>query len=371
MPLQVRRISGRDHLEFIQTRPSVSFLQCPSWGQVKSEWRSESLGWFDEAGRIVGAALVLYRQVPRSKRVLAYIPEGPVIDWADADLGRWLDPMVEHLRGRRAFGIKMGPPVIARRWAAETIKEAITSRAVKRLPDLPPDGRSRTAERVREQLRSQGWRPPSDDAGFTPGQPRYVFQIPLANRDLDSIFAGFNQLWRRNIRKAERAKVEVIRGTADDLGTFHHLYEITAQRDRFTGRPLSYFQKMYAALSAEAKDRIRLYLARHEGEPLAATLWIRVGDHVWYSYGASATHKREVRPSNAIQWQMLKDAYAVGANVYDLRGISDTLDESDHLFGLLQFKLGTGGEAAEYLGEWGLPLNKLLYRAFEAYLAVR
>ena len=49
---------------------------------------------------------------------------------------------------------------------------------------------------------------------------------------------------------------------------------------------------------------------------------------------------------------------ALGATVYDLRGITDTLDEDDPHFGLIQFKVGTGGEAVEYLGEWDLPLNK-------------
>lgn len=97
---------------------------------------------------------------------------------------------------------------------------------------------------------------------------------------------------------------------------------------------------------------MRLYVAYHEGEPLAATTMLTVGEHIWYSYGASANHKREVKPSNAIQWRMIRDAYALGGSVYDLRGISDTLDENDHLFGLIQFKLGTGGQAAEYLGEW-------------------
>ena len=54
-----------------------------------------------------------------------------------------------------------------------------------------------------------------------------------------------------------------------------------------------------------------------------------------------------------------------------MRGISDTLDPDDHLFGLIQFKLGTGGEAVEYLGEWDYPLNPLLYKAFTAYLERR
>jgi lipid II:glycine glycyltransferase (peptidoglycan interpeptide bridge formation enzyme) len=52
---------------------------------------------------------------------------------------------------------------------------------------------------------------------------------------------------------------------------FHELYRVTAERDRFTGRPLSYFQKMYDALASKLGPD-RLYLAQHEGETLAATL---------------------------------------------------------------------------------------------------
>ncbi len=51
-------------------------------------------------------------------------------------------------------------------------------------------------------------------------------------------------------------------------------------------------------------------------------------------------------------------ALARGADVYDLRGITDTLDEDDKHVGLIQFKVGTGGEAVEYVGEWDLPLNR-------------
>ncbi len=371
MSLRLHPITRQEHLAFIAARPSVSFLQCPAWGQVKSEWRSESVGWLDEFGQVKGAALVLYRKVPRLRRYLAYLPEGPAIDWADGNLKRWLDPLVDYLKTRNAFGIKMGPPVTDRFWHAETIKAAISGKTAKRLPDLPPDGRAPLGAQVRAQLAALGWHAPPDETGFAPGQPRYVFQVPLLGRDLEGIFAGFNQLWRRNVRRAERSHVEIVRGDARDLLAFHELYRLTSERDRFSGRPLTYFQKMYAALSDEAPDRIRLYLAKHEGETLAATIWVRVGNHVWYSYGASASHKRDVRPSNAIQWQMLKDAYAAGADVYDMRGISDTLDESDNLFGLIQFKLGTGGQAVEYVGEWDLPLNKLLYRAFDAYMAVR
>ena len=64
-------------------------------------------------------------------------------------------------------------------------------------------------------------------------------------------------------------------------------------------------------------------------------------------------------------------ALAHGAEVYDLRGITDTLDPDDPHVGLIQFKVGTGGEAVEYAGEWDLPLNRAIYKAFELYLTRR
>ena len=126
---------------------------------------------------------------------------------------------------------------------------------------------------------------------------------------------------------------------------------------------------MVDALGDEDPDRFRLHLARHEGDLVAATIVVRVGAHAWYSYGASSTEKRDVRGSNAVQWAMIRDAIAAGADVYDLRGITPTLDADDRHVGLIQFKVGTGGEAVEYAGEWDLPLNRPLYKAFDLYMS--
>jgi lipid II:glycine glycyltransferase (peptidoglycan interpeptide bridge formation enzyme) len=371
VPLTVRTISAEAHRAYNGTRPALSFLQTPAWGQVKREWRSESLGWFDQSGQQVGAGLVLYRQVPVVRRSLAYLPEGPVIDWATDDIGAWLRPLARHVKRAGAFGVRVGTPVVARRWAAETIKAAIADPGITRLSEATPDQVERQATRLRNTMRSLGWRPPSDEEGFAAGQPRFVFQLPLADRTEEQLLSGMNQLWRRNIKKAAKLGVTVERGTVADLAEFHALYLETAERDRFTPRPLSYFQTMFDVLLAEDPDRIRLYLARHEGDLVAATTWVRVGGHAWYSYGASSNRKREVRGSNAVQWQMIRDARAAGATVYDLRGITEGLAADDPHLGLIQFKVGTGGEAVEYLGEWDLPLNGLLYRAFTLYLRRR
>src|SRR5205807_8484476 len=117
MTLTVGAISAAEHVAFVQVQRAVSFLQTPAWAGVKSEWRSESLGWFS-GSELVGAALVLHRPVPLlPKRTLAYLPEGPVIDWT-GDVGAWLNPLVALLKARGAFAVRLGPPVRADTWSA-------------------------------------------------------------------------------------------------------------------------------------------------------------------------------------------------------------------------------------------------------------
>jgi lipid II:glycine glycyltransferase (peptidoglycan interpeptide bridge formation enzyme) len=369
--LTVQTITAAEHVAFNESRPWVSFLQTPAWAKVKSEWQSESIGWFDEDGSIRGAGLILYRQLPKIKKYLAYLPEGPVIDWEADDITAWLNPLAKHVKHSDAFGIRIGTPVVARTWSAETIKAAIADPRIDRLSEAMPDAINHRATRLRNAMRSLGWRPPVEDDGFTAGQPRFVFQLPIAGRSPEELLVGMNQLWRRNIKKAAKEGVEVRRGTIDDLDQFHLLYLETAERDHFSPRPLSYFETMFEALLDEDPDRIRLYLAHHDDDLVAATTWVRVGQHAWYSYGASSTAKREVRGSNAVQWRMICDALEAGATIYDLRGITEGLSADDPHLGLIQFKVGTGGEAVEYLGEWDLPLNAVLYRAFDFYLRHR
>ena len=375
--LSVRTITPAEHLAFVRSRRSVSFLQVPAWGKVKSEWRHESIGWFQE-DELVGAGLVLYRQIPRVRRYLAYLPEGPVIDWEAGCLRDWLQPMAVHLKGRKAFGIRMGPPVVTRRWDAAAVKAGMADEEVRRLDDVPPVVRETEGARVVSQLVELGWRLQAAEGGFAAGQPRHVFQVPLRHPDgkprtEDEVLAGMNQLWRRNIKKAAKEGVVTARVPADgpELERFHRLYVHTAERDGFTPRPLSYFRTMFDALGAEDPDRIALFTAEHEGQLVASTILVQVGGHTWYSYGASSTEKREVRGSNAVQWAMVRHALACDADVYDLRGITDTLDPDDSHVGLIQFKVGTGGEAVEYAGEWDLPVSRPLYKAFDVYMSRR
>ncbi|MGO1489354.1 MAG: lipid II:glycine glycyltransferase FemX [Arachnia sp.] len=375
MSITVKPIAAQDHLAFIAMRGSASFLQIPAWATVKKEWRGESLGFFDD-DTLIGVGLVLYRKLPKLKRYLAYLPEGPVLDWERPDVAEQLEALVTYAKKARAFAVRIGPAIVHRRWSADTIKAAVADDAITRLSQSPPDATSLTSTRVLRQLQHLGWQTNDDGEGFAAGQPMFNFQLPLLHDDGSAkseaeVLAGMNQLWRRNIKKADKAGVHVRTGDRSDLARFHEIYLETAQRDGFTGRACTYFESMWDALNAEEDGRMQVYLAEHDGDLVAATTMIRVGTHAWYSYGASTTAKREVRGSNAIQWRMIRDAIAAGCFVYDLRGITEGVGKDDPEIGLIQFKVGTGGEAVAHLGEWDKAINKVLHLAFLTYMKRR
>ncbi|GAA4688000.1 peptidoglycan bridge formation glycyltransferase FemY [Streptomyces chumphonensis] len=375
----LRPISAATYRRFLESREGAAlapgFLQCPSWAQVKEGWQARFVGWGGDpaAGRLSGAALVLLRQLPGTNKHFAYLPEGPVADWTDPRVDDWLGPLLRHLRASGAFAVRIGPSPDYRRWSAARLKAA--TGPGRRLGDVLASEVDSLGTAVADRLRARGWRRCGGEEDGD-AQPRHVFRLPLAGRSPDDLWAGLNQEWRRNVRRARRSGVEVTVGGAADLPAFYRLLRITEERDGFRlGRSLAYYERQYAALNAEEPGRMKLYLARHGGEILAAHTMIRVGRRVWYQTGASADHRREVRPSNLLQWHMLCDAQALGAHAYDMRGVPSTLDPDDRPYGLLRWKLGTGGEVVETLGEWEKPLdgaaNHALYRAFQTYLARR
>ena len=168
---------------------------------------------------------------------------------------------------------------------------------------------------------------------------------------------GMNQQWRRNIKKAAKAgrRGRATATSSTELKAFHDLYVHTAERDHFTPRPLRYFETMFEALGAEEPDRIRLYLARHEGDLVAATIWIRVGAHTLVLLRRLLD--REARRPRLQRRAVADDprrARGRRARLRPARHHRHPRRRRPHV-GLIQFKVGTGGEAVEYAGEWDLP----------------
>ncbi|GAA3707282.1 peptidoglycan bridge formation glycyltransferase FemY [Zhihengliuella alba] len=379
--LSVRPITADEHRAFLADRPGASFLQLPAWARVKREWRPEYLGWF-AAGEQVGSAQLLHRPLPVLKRTLAYIPEGPVLDWAAHTTAEVTAPLLAHLRQRGVFLVRMGVPGVRNAWRAADVRKAMSGKkgedspAYALMSDLPAFQSDQQAEFTAAQLAAAGWSKPEVSEDFTAGQPEFQARIPLRDPageplDVDGVLAGMNQNARRETRKAASGPLEVQVGGVEDIARFHALYQETAERDGFTGRPASYFTTMYNELNTHAPGTCTVYFAVHEGRDLASAVRVQSGEGSWYVYGASSSAERKLFGPKALIHRMITDSLAAGCAFLDHGGVSATLDKEHHLAGLTLFKTTLGCDVVQTLGEWDYPLNRPLAKAFDLYMKAR
>ncbi|MDU7288329.1 MAG: peptidoglycan bridge formation glycyltransferase FemA/FemB family protein, partial [Corynebacterium kroppenstedtii] len=165
MPISARSISVSTMLEFIAARGSASFLQTPAWARVKSEWRGERVGFYD-GDELTGVGLILYRKLPKLPRYLAYLPEGPVLDWSRDDIAEHFDALVTHVKKRQAFAVRIGPAVVHRIWGTKTIKTAIADDNITSLTEVEPDIVTPEGEHVVSVLKQGGWITDETGHGF-------------------------------------------------------------------------------------------------------------------------------------------------------------------------------------------------------------
>ena len=318
---------------FIAKHPKGHFMQTDLWAAQKPEWSWVAIAKRGADGEIIGSLSFLVRRVPKMPYTLMYGCRGPVCDPADSET------ILDLLAG------------------AKTLAKNFRSYAIKLDPDLPI-----SSEPMGELLKKAGFKLAGEGKNFEGAQPRFVFRLDIAGKTEDEIMAGFESKTRYNIRLAERKGVVVKLANKDGLDDFSRLMVDTGVRDGFVTRPKKYFENMLDNLG----EHCRLYMAYLEdGTPIAGTLAIHYGDKVWYLYGASSNEHRNLMPNYLLQWTMIKWAVENGCNVYDFRGVSGDLDESNPLYGLYRFKKGFNGEFVEFMGEYDFITSKIINKAVE------
>lgn len=326
--------------EFVSSHPRGHFLQLWEWGQVK-----EGMGWeklpliLEEDGEIRGTLLILKRNLPLPgvKKSIFYSPRGPVVA---------ADNLVFH---QQLFSG-------ARRVASE--HGAIF---LKLDPDVEKDN-----EIFKSILRQCNFKQNQTGMNFEGVQPRFVFRLDLNPSEI-KLMENMHSKWRYNIRLASKKGVKIREAeNKDDLKIFYDILLETAHRDQFLVRGYEYFEWIWDFMVIN--NYARIFLAENEGKIIAGTLAMVTGDKAWYLYGASSNNSRNVMPNYLLQWSMIQWARRKGCSLYDFRGVSGDLDESNPLYGLFRFKKGFGGQFTEFVGEWDTIYSAFYYFLWNRFL---
>ena len=164
--------------------------------------------------------------------------------------------------------------------------------------------------------------------------------VPVTESD-EALWSGLAGSSRRAIRKAERSGVE-IRPLAEDegVGEFRRLHVALRKRKyRMLAQPLVFFEALrhhFEPVSAWFP------LGAFVGSRLvAATLYLRWGDTLYYKFNASSLDDLDLRPNSLLVWAGMRLARSLGCSRLDL-GPSD-----DDQPGLIRFKRNFGAAERE------------------------
>ena len=331
-------ISERDWESFVANHPHGHLLQTRNWGKLKNahSWKATHTSIATPQGRLAGTALTLLRGLPYGLGKLAYVPRGPVVDWDRPEL---VEPILN-----------------------ATCKQATKNGAMAVV--IEPDLFDTPSDRA--LLQKHGFA----ELDFTVQPPRTI----LINLDVDEsvdILTAMKQKTRYNVGLAKRKGVVVRVGDLADVAAFHSMMEVTTERKAFGAHGLNYYEDFFRLFAKD--ETTRLFVAEHEGEPLAAVLATAVGKTAIYLYGASTNHKRELMSPYLLQWEAMQWARSKGCLTYDMWGVPDadeaTLEanfeqRNEGLWGVYRFKRGFGGQVVRHIGAWVRVLSPVRWRLY-------
>ena len=196
------------------------------------------------------------------------------------------------------------------------------------------------------------------DEGFQP-QSTLVLDLNLSEEEL---LKQMKSKGRYNIKLARKKGVEIIEGGIEDLKSYEKLLKETTIRDGFSGHKIDFYKNMLKQLGE--KKMCKLFLAKYEGEVLAAAICTYFGKIATYYYGVSSNKNRNIMAPYLLQWEMIKDAKEGGYDFYDFLGISPSNSKGHKWDGVTSFKKKFGGEVIDYPKPQEIAYKKPLYWLF-------
>lgn len=388
----VEHISKQEHDAFVTSHPLCNLLQSSSWAKVKDNWGHAIVGVKDN-GKIVASALVLIKPLPM-KFTMLYIPRGPIMDYENAELVTFfLTALRTWAKKYRCLFIKLDPGIHCsdyrigdeREQHDDYISEIIAN--VRAAGAIHKGFTTYIEESIQPRFQANVYR----SATFMEDLPRHT---------------------RRLIKDALKRDVEIVKSDRSRLQEFSDVVSLTEQRKQVNLRNHEYFQKLmdiygedaYLFLAqvniANTLIRMRKQKAENdrememlkEGAPkkqrrlmdihnalekdiiefeqfekayedttvIAAILSIKYGDTMEMLYAGMNDKFKKFMPQYHLYTQNMQYAFEHGCNFANMGGVEGDLQD-----GLTKFKSNFNPHINEFIGEFDLPVNKLLYHASE------
>ena len=379
---------------FASTHPLKNIFQSSKWAQIKREWSALYTG-VKENHELVAASLILVRKLPLGF-TLFYLPRGPLLDYENKELMTFFfAELKQFAKKHRALSIKIDPNIL-----------------LSSTPYKEWDTRIESNTSLIQQLGQLGFK----HHGFVndmhaSAQPRFA-ACYYYEGDLDEKLKSTSSY--KKIQRAMKYGVYTEEITIDQLDDFCALMQMTESRKNVSLRNKEYFTRLMDVYQEDAyvlisklnlsdylksiqKEKTEIeqqliatdykgkqvhnlstrltaiekeinhvsLLKDEEGDIIHISCSLALTDHhtceLLYA-GMNERYKRYYGTyySNYIRMKWGQEMGCVKCN---FGGVPGTLDD-----GLTEFKTGFGVNIDEWIGEFDLPVNRILYPLFERLL---
>jgi hypothetical protein len=203
------------------------------------------------------------------------------------------------------------------------------------------------------------WKTALAAAGFglhapVPDPARYLVDLRLSE---DAQMASLGASWRAHLGKSAASRLEIREADLRSLPEFIALYDAMVARKAFVDHHRVETLPAFAAAAAcaPAGVSVRLFLAFHDGAPVAGSLIADAGERIVVLFSATSDRGLLLRAGYALRWSIMNRLRGSQARWLDLGG-----DEADA--GLRSFKrgnVGKRGRVVPLLGEFDHAGNML------------
>jgi hypothetical protein len=199
--------------------------------------------------------------------------------------------------------------------------------------------------RIAEFGKTRGWkyvelRGAHDLLPMTPCLISYFSHTLDLTKGQNALYSGLRDSTRRNIKKAEKERVEVrIEKTTEAMNEFCRLNRMTRREHGLPPQPYHFFEKVHWHIIS--KENGFIALAYSQGKAIAGNVYFHFADRAIYKYGASDKAYQHLRANNLVTWEAVKWFTDKGFKSFCF-GRTEPENE-----GLRQFKAGWGAQETQ------------------------
>lgn len=398
----IENIDKDKYIKFTDNHQKSHFLQSYAWGQFCKRIKGQIpyyVGLENNDNNLVATALILLKKTPFGYSY-GYCPRGFILDYSDLNLIKEFSSYLKQfMKDKKIIYIKFDPDI-----SYQDIDEE----------GKPFEGGNNNYELYNYML-SLGYKHTGFYKLYEGNQPRYTFRIDL-NKDWEEIEAKMSKSFLKSVKRSELYDFEI--DNEPNVENFYHLIQCNSSKDDFDAHNLNYYkifteelekEKLvkYFNISIKPKnlinkftkdiDNLKLELEKNKKRKIdiinqinklekdieifntlkeekviiCSLICTYTKNRAWSMFIGSNEVANLTFAVTRSYYEAIKDAYNKKYDFFDLFGTpGDPHTTYKNLAKLHDFKRKFGDKYIEFIGEFDLVNNKLLYKMLPCLLNV-